>query len=285
MASLLGCAVSLFSSYFQSPPSPSDSSRINETEPFVRHKSLCKGDFLDKDILIIGDVHGCFDEMMHLLRLAEAKTVKPLVKIFVGDMINKGPKSEHVLDYIIKSKDTYCVRGNHEQKVLKEYFLYKKSNTIEPSERAWVKNLKPEFVNFMKNLPYTIKIPHLNLIIVHAGLLPGLHLSLQNSNEMINMRNLYWQDDMFHGKVLKSTYRTDKGDPWSELWQGPEHVYFGHDAVRRLQKQKHATGLDTGCVYGGQLTGVLLRLHDHKGIVGEKFMCVDPYEVYVPVND
>lgn len=47
--------------------------------------------------------------------------------------------------------------------------------------------------------------------------------------------------------------RKDAGKPWTELWDGPERVIFGHDAEKGLQVGKGFIGLDTGCVYGGKL--------------------------------
>jgi hypothetical protein len=46
--------------------------------------------------------------------------------------------------------------------------------------------------------------------------------------------------------------------PWAEVWQGPPRVIFGHDARRGLQQHDWAIGLDTGAVYGKQLTGIIL---------------------------
>ena len=56
----------------------------------------------------------------------------------------------------------------------------------------------------------------------------------------------------------KISPRCDFRHPWADQWLGPLTVYFGHDAARGLQRYSSACGLDTGCVYGGRLTCMLL---------------------------
>ena len=84
---------------------------------------------------------------------------------------------------------------------------------------------------------------------VHGGLVPGIPIEQQTRDHLLNLRSI--KDN---GEPSKKIV----GAPWASLWTGPEHVVFGHDAVRGLQRHPFATGLDTGCVYGRELTALVL---------------------------
>jgi hypothetical protein len=89
--------------------------------------------------------------------------------------------------------------------------------------------------------------------VVHGGLLPGVPLAAQPRKYLLNLRSLTPDG--------QPSTRVKDGVPWASCWTGPEHVIFGHDAVRGLQRHLHATGLDTGCVYGRRLTALVLPEH------------------------
>jgi hypothetical protein len=62
----------------------------------------------------------------------------------------------------------------------------------------------------------------------------------------------------------------DAGQPWAAAWHGPESIVFGHDAVRGLQTYAHAVGIDTGCVYGGALSGIRWPSRDREFVAAKR---------------
>ena len=121
-------------------------------------------------ILIVGDVHGCYDELIEMLNLAKktAKSNARILKLFVGDLVNKGPKSKQVIDHFMHKgkEDMLSVRGNHEERMVQEYMRYIQDKDVQLNpEHEWIKQLDAEHIDFLVSLPYTISLPKLNSII------------------------------------------------------------------------------------------------------------------------
>jgi len=200
--------------------------------------------------LVVGDVHGCLEELQDLLRVAEVDSRADRV-ILVGDLVAKGPDSIGVIA-LARERGFGAVLGNHDAKVLKMgRDGGDRSPLVSPREHAYVAaHLAPADWDFLEGLPTSLSLPDLNTIVVHAGLVPGVPLVQQERRFLLNLRSITPE-----GQPSK---RVEDGAPWASLWTGPEHVVFGHDAVRGLQRHPNATGLDTGCVYGNALTGLIL---------------------------
>ena len=208
-------------------------------------------------LVVVGDVHGCYDEMAELLERCGCG--RPgVTTVFVGDLINKGPKSAEVVKRA-RAMGAWSVRGNHEEVCLRSWQSYVEGREPLPTKFQWMHQLDGEDLQWLFDLPFSLTIPSVGAIVVHAGLVPGVPLSEQSQFAMLHIRDVSRRGDaaagspewMWHKKAAEGTV------PWAGEWNGPEHVYFGHDAIRRLQQYPHATGLDTGCVYGGKLTAVL----------------------------
>lgn len=207
-----------------------------------------------REIFVIGDVHGCYDEMMELLQKANAMN-DDILKIFVGDIVNKGPKNLEVLTALRTMNSSLVIRGNHDEVVLREYYKINDPSYKFSEKNLWIKDIPQNDIDFLNNLPFTLSIPSLNVIIVHAGLVPNLPLHCHHPRDLVSMRNL--KPGEYYGSKLQPTSKNE-GEPWASLWNGPSHVYFGHDAKRMLQQYPYATGIDTGCVYGKLLTGIFI---------------------------
>lgn len=174
------------------------------------------------DIYILGDIHGCIDELQTMLRRLEP-TETDLV-LFVGDLIRKGPNSKAVVDIVRANPNYQTVRGNNEQKVIDGR---KDVDGLGPDERTW-----------FESLPAVIQLG--NDIITHGGVDPTQET--HRLREVVTVRSL----------VKGGSY----GDTpyWWQKYEAPPRVFFGHTVLEKPLVTPDVVGLDTGCVYGGSLT-------------------------------
>ena len=208
-------------------------------------------------VVIIGDVHGCAVELRMLLKHVGLTARDRLV--MVGDLVNKGPASLDVIQ-LVRSHGGDSVIGNHDQLLLNAIRAKgtKDADQFPEAIRKIAKRISADDAEWLATRPTTLSIADHHALVVHAGLLPGIPVSSQAREHMITMRSVRSDGT--------PTKRIEEGVPWASLWPGPEHVYFGHDAVRGLQRWPYATGLDTGCVYGGRLTACILPERDFVSI-------------------
>jgi len=152
--------------------------------------------------------------------------------------------------------------------------LYERTNCdsdASDEEYSWVRAFQPADIEFLTSQPYTISIPSHNIIVVHAGIVPGVSLECQWPYDMTTMRGVVKDSD---GNYT-ATVAKDAGS-WAGWWFGPQHVYFGHNASRGLQRHLFAMCLDTGCVYGGHLTGASINSPNQQPVL----YCIPAKQVY-----
>ena len=194
--------------------------------------------------IVIGDVHGCYFELMALLEEIRVRDTDRLIS--VGDLIAKGPANREVLEFVRHQRNCESVMGNNEH-LLWQYYCGQKSK-LEPAHYRTIAELGKEFGDYMdmiSRFPYYIELG--NYLVVHAGIRPGVPLQRQTVEDLTRLRTLDY---------LGSGNRT--GTPWFERYRGEKTVIFGHRAFDTPLIQPNAIGIDTGCVYGGSLTAVLL---------------------------
>ncbi|MFL5343672.1 MAG: metallophosphoesterase [Hyalangium sp.] len=198
--------------------------------------------------LFIGDVHGCAQELDALLKECDWRPGERVV--LVGDLVAKGPDSAGVVRRA-RELGLLAVRGNHDEHVLHWHQGHgKPGKKLKPEHQQVLDTLSAADWKYLASLPLYMRLPELNVLAVHAGLVPGVPLKEQRHEHLLNLRSI--------GPDGKPSKRVEGGAPWASLWTGPELVLFGHDALRGLQQHPHAFGLDSGCVYGGRLTAYVL---------------------------
>lgn len=220
--------------------------------PCIKHRVLTEDEIAGRKLVIIGDVHGCCDELEELLDMCDARDSSRTCVLFVGDLVSKGPKSVEVVR-LVRGLGAFSVRGNYDEVSLLEWQKYKDGEPLS-QKFQWMEKLTEEELEWLSQLPFTLHIPSKKILIVHAGLVPGIQLTSQRMEDILHMRDVEFDSKSLTYSGLNKPSLSSQ--PWAEAWEGPEHIYFGHDARRFFQTYQFATGLDTGCVYGKHLTAV-----------------------------
>jgi diadenosine tetraphosphatase ApaH/serine/threonine PP2A family protein phosphatase len=206
---------------------------------------------MTKRTLFIGDVHGCYDELMELVNHIRLTPDDHLY--FVGDLINKWPKSLEVVEFVRNRPNTWCVLGNH------EYFSFPDEKMMQDIRddklilSEWSKNWiqvqkeksKPleEILNKNDNLNWLGSLPHIierdEFILVHGGLHPDYGVETP--------------------REISTLIRLVDGQPWYCSYTGAKPIIYGHWAAEGLRIRANTIWLDTGCCFGGALTAYCLE--------------------------
>jgi hypothetical protein len=201
--------------------------------------------------IIVGDVHGCVAELGRLLDAVAPGAADRV--LFVGDLVARGPDSLGVLA-LYRQVHGQAVLGNHESKLLAAHRA-RRAGTKRPRVSALHYGLLHRFGDadweLLEQLPLSLSLPEHGLTVVHAGVDPARGLASDDPWTLTHIRSI---DP--HGKPSP---RHDY-EPWAKRYAGESHIVYGHNSRLGLQLWPRATGIDTGCVYGGQLTALVLGL-------------------------
>src|ERR1700733_8503903 len=221
---------------------------------------------------IIGDIHGCFDELVELLTNlgysiekqangdgAPAYTAQPpegRKAIFLGDLVDRGPKIPEVLKLamsMVAAGTALCVPGNHDVKLMRKLrgkdvqITHGLADSLEQMEKE-----SPEFRDrvskFIDSLVSHYVLHDGKLVVAHAGM----------KEEMQGRGSGKVRDFAMYGET---TGETDEfGLPvrynWAAEYRGKAMVVYGHTPVPQADWLNRTINIDTGCVFGGSLTAL-----------------------------
>jgi polynucleotide kinase-phosphatase len=238
---------------------------------------------------IIGDVHGCFDEL-HELLLTLGYSVSAVEEnesnfgfavigppsrkaIFLGDLVDRGPDSVKVLRLVmsmVASGVALCVPGNHDFKLQK--YLNGKSVQLNHGLDKTVKQLEMESTQFKDALNKFLYglISHYvfdngKLVVAHAGL----------REEMQGRGSGAVRSFCMYGET---TGETDEfGLPirynWAKEYRGKAKVVYGHTPVHEAEWLNRTIDIDTGCAFGGKLTALRYPEEQLVSVKAKKVYC------------
>ena len=221
--------------------------------------------------MIIGDVHGCLRELRSLVDLLRPQPDDEIV--FVGDLVDKGDDSPGVIRFVRELSQRHrvvVVEGNHEEKHRRHRRNVSRGVVREGEVNEITSHLSPEDIHFMEGFVPFHKVEQHNILVVHGGMpsnwtefptieqFKGLSKTKQRKFLKVSRTRFVCKNT---GK-FRSMGDESPDDPfWTEIWDGRfGHIVFGHEPfLSGPDVREHSTGIDTGCVHGGRLTGLVVE--------------------------
>lgn len=194
--------------------------------------------------IAIGDVHGCAREFEKLLKKINPQAGDRILQ--VGDLINKGPDSTACIA-LARAYQIETLMGNHEWRLLRAK-KEKRLSELNSYNQITAEALSKSDWKFLKKLPKFIYDHRLNTIFVHGGFVPNIAWHKQSIETVTHVQVIT------QSGLPEKRSSAPKAKLWSHFWKGKEQVIYGHTPRRRVFKRKKTLCLDTGCVYGGELT-------------------------------
>ncbi|HSS52170.1 MAG TPA: polynucleotide kinase-phosphatase, partial [Thermoanaerobaculia bacterium] len=213
---------------------------------------------------LIGDIHGCGDELEELLaslgylpdeagihRHPEGRKA-----IFLGDLVDRGPRVVDVLRIVmgmVMGGAALCVPGNHDVKLLK--WLRGRNVRVAHGLQQSIDELEAETPGFRSDVASFLDglVSH---YVLDGGRLVAAHAGLKE--EMQGRASGRVRDFALYGETtgemdeLGLPVRAD----WAAGYRGTAHVVYGHTPVAEPQWLNRTINVDTGCVFGGRLTAL-----------------------------
>ncbi len=214
---------------------------------------------------VIGDVHGCHEELKALLTVLgyeidpdglSARHPHGRRAVFLGDLVDRGPATPAVLRLVMGMTgegSALCIPGNHEVKLLRA--LNGRNVTTGHGLARSLEQLAkepPEFskqvASFLDGLISHFVLDEGRLVVAHAGLPANMQ---GRASATVRSFALY-------GDTTGETdeYGLPVRYPWAEDYRGEATVVYGHTPVPEAVWLNRTICIDTGCVFGGQLTAL-----------------------------
>lgn len=213
---------------------------------------------------IIGDVHGCYEELIALLgqlgyHVENGLTVNPpdgRRAIFVGDLVDRGPRIPEVLRLVMKMVEegiAFCVPGNHDMKLMRKLkgrdvqLTHGLADSIQQLDGE-TPEFKQAVIKFLDDLVSHYVFDDGKLVIAHAGM----------KEEMQGRGSGKVRDFALYGETTGETdeYGLPVRYNWAAEYRGKAMVVYGHTPVAEPEWLNRTINIDTGCVFGGKLTAL-----------------------------